>query len=349
SEEPFPKRAQHPLRRIPHKANNSKQGFLKEEIHEAHRYSDVGAFFCFVSTARPQAQTKPQIITFDVPGAGTGKGQGTNAIGVNALGSIVGWYIDQNNVSHGFLRYSNGSFATFDPPGSTSTITYALNWEGAIAGYYYDANNVIHGFLRYPNGDFTIFDAPGAGVAANQGTFPQFFSCLTTTGAITGFYLDANGVFHGFLRAHNGEITTFDPPGAGIGVAQGTLPFSINLGGAITGTYADTNTVLHGFLRAHNGEITTFDAPGAGTGVAQGTLGQANNPGGTIVGYYVDANNANHGFVRAPDGEIRTFDAPGAGAGANQGTYPETNNLEGAIAGYYIDANNVLHGFLRSR
>src|SRR5208337_3019999 len=334
SEEPFPKRAQHPLRRIPHKANNSKQGFLKEEIHEAHRYSDVGAFFCFVSTARPQAQTKPQIITFDVPGAGTGKGQGTNAIGVNALGSIVGWYIDQNNVSHGFLRYSNGSFATFDPPGSTSTITYALNWEGAIAGYYYDANNVIHGFLRtpngtittfdppgstgtfagninefgliagyyndagkvshgflrYPNGDFTIFDAPGAGVAANQGTFPQFFSCLTTTGAITGFYLDANGVFHGFLRAHNGEITTFDPPGAGIGVAQGTLPFSINLGGAITGTYADTNTVLHGFLRAHNGEITTFHAPGAGIGVAQGTLPFSINLGGAITGTYADTN-----------------------------------------------------------
>jgi hypothetical protein len=34
-------------------------------------------FFCFVSTAWPQAQTKPQIITFDAPAAGTGPGQGT--------------------------------------------------------------------------------------------------------------------------------------------------------------------------------------------------------------------------------------------------------------------------------
>ena len=44
-----------------------------------------------------------KIVTFSAPGAGTGAGQGTYAIGVNAEGSIVGYYIDENG---GTMRLS---------------------------------------------------------------------------------------------------------------------------------------------------------------------------------------------------------------------------------------------------
>ena len=63
------------------------------------------------------------------------------------------------------------------------------------------------------------------------------------------FYLDdPNFVFHGFLRASNGTLTTFDAPGAGTGLGEGTFPSSINPSGAITGIFSDPSVVLHGFL-----------------------------------------------------------------------------------------------------
>jgi hypothetical protein len=61
--------------------------------------------------------------------------------------------------------------------------------------------------------------------------------------------VDANSVSHGFLRAPDGAITTFDAPGAGTGAFQGTEPLGINSKGAISGSYIDANNVGHGFLR----------------------------------------------------------------------------------------------------
>ena len=43
------------------------------------------------------------ITTFDVPGAGTGPGQGTLPASNNPADGIVGTYIDANDVEHGFL------------------------------------------------------------------------------------------------------------------------------------------------------------------------------------------------------------------------------------------------------
>ena len=65
-----------------------------------------------------------KLITFDVPGAGTGAGQGTFAFslgGVAAIspsGAVTGPYRDASNVSHGFLRTPGGAIITFDAPGA---------------------------------------------------------------------------------------------------------------------------------------------------------------------------------------------------------------------------------------
>ena len=119
-------------------------------------------------------------------------------------------------------------------------------------------------------------------------------------------------MFHGYVRAPDGTFTTFDAPGAGTGLFQGTNPFSINPAGAIAGYTVDASNVTHGFLRARDGTITTYDVPGAGTGFFQGTFGLNINPAGVIAGDYVDESNAHHGFLRARDGTITTFDAPEA-------------------------------------
>jgi hypothetical protein len=60
-----------------------------------------------------------------------------------------------------------------------------------------DANNVYHGFLYTPGHPVLVFDVPGAGAGAFQGTEPL---TVSPSGVVTGYYIDANGVAHGFLR-----------------------------------------------------------------------------------------------------------------------------------------------------
>lgn len=204
------------------------------------------------------------------------------------------------------MRAPDGTFTRFDAPGAGTgalqgTIAGNINPAGAIAGNYWDSSNLSHGFLRRaPHGTFTTFDAPGAGTDPGQGTFTGWLACINPAMAIAGYYLDAGNVNHGFLRARDGTITTFDAPGAGTGAGQGTYPQNVNLAGVITGNYWDSSGMAHGFLRAPDGTFTTFDVPGAGAGSGQGTFPYSNNSPGGITGWYVDASGARHGFLRSP-------------------------------------------------
>src|SRR5262249_4194671 len=105
---------------------------------------------------------------------------------------------------------------------------------------------------------FITFDAPGAGTGPFQGTVPQSVDCMNPAGAIVGLTIDASSVFHGFVRAPNGTITTFDAPGAGTGAFQGTVVNGINPAGVTEGAYLDASNVNHGYVRAPNGTFTTF-------------------------------------------------------------------------------------------
>jgi len=145
-----------------------------------------------------------------------------------------------------------------------------------------------------------------------------------------------------------GTFTTFDVPGAGTGVLQGTGGVSINAAGDIAGIYIVAPNVAHGFVRAADGTITTFDAPNAGTGMNQGTFPISINTAGVIVGMYSNASNVYHGFVRAANGTITTVDAPGAATAGHNGTNVMGINMAGAIAGFYRDASAVYHGFMRA-
>jgi hypothetical protein len=95
------------------------------------------------------------ITKYDVPVAGTGSGQGTMGSCTNPGGTIVGNYVDSNNVNHSYVRTPEGTISTFDAPGAGTgpgqgTVAVSNNPANAITGYYIDANNVFHGFLRIP-------------------------------------------------------------------------------------------------------------------------------------------------------------------------------------------------------
>lgn len=285
-----------------------------------------------------------QITSFDAPGAGLGHGldQGTVATSINDWGAVAGQFQDSSYVFHGFVRYPNGAFTTFDAPGAGTgafqgTLGESINPAGEIAGYYIDGNNVSHGFLRRLDGVITNFDAPDAGTGPDQGTFTGEKS-INPHGEVDGSFTDQNNVSHGFVRTADGTFTTIDPPDAQLTIAGGIDP-----AGVITGYYLDASSVYHGFLRSRDGTFTTFEAPGA----VVGTLAFSLNSEQAITGIYIDGSSVLHGFLRHPWGAITTFDAPGAGNLAGEGTRPEFIDAAGVITGFYFDENGVSHGFLR--
>jgi hypothetical protein len=182
---------------------------------------------------------------------------------------------------------------------------------------------------------FITFDAPGE----NQ-TIPEG---INSAGAITGNTSFNSAYQHGFVRAPDGTITTFDAPGAGI---AGTYSISINSAGEITGWFFDANFVGHGFLRDPKGTITVLDAPGAGTHpFPQGTYAVSINDGGTIAGLFSDSQSMAHGFFRSREGKFTTFDvAPEVG----NFTAAASINSAGAITGIFSGKNGVSGGFVRS-
>jgi hypothetical protein len=206
--------------------------------------------------------------------------------------------------------------------------------------------------LRNRTGAFTTFDVPGGPLS----TIPV---ALNLEGSVVGSVLDANSVWHGFVRGSDGSFTTIDGPSACNSTwfdnCAGTGALSINAFGEISGSYSDNNVVFHGLVLSPKGVLTTLDAPGAGTTSGQGTscpdCSAPLNQFGVIAGYYTDGSDVVHGFLRSPAGKITTFDAP-AGAGSQGfGCWQECPlglNDSGEVTGVYADASGVYHGFLRS-
>jgi hypothetical protein len=62
-------------------------------------------------------------------------------------GAITRNYLDAILVAHGFLLARDGTFTTFDPPGSLSTNPAAINLVGTIVESYHDASFLEHDFL----------------------------------------------------------------------------------------------------------------------------------------------------------------------------------------------------------
>jgi hypothetical protein len=80
----------------------------------------------------------------------------TAAYGINAPGSVTGFYEDSSGIEHGFVRTSNGTITSFDVSGSTGTSGIGINTAGAITGFYED-DNLQYGFVRAPSGTIVTF------------------------------------------------------------------------------------------------------------------------------------------------------------------------------------------------
>jgi hypothetical protein len=75
----------------------------------------------------------------------------------------------------------------------------AVNDQGIAVGYYGDSTMSQHGFLyNTKTGAYTFLDDPSEAFN-NSGVEVTQITGITNSGEITGFYSDANGVFHGFV------------------------------------------------------------------------------------------------------------------------------------------------------
>lgn len=269
------------------------------------------------------------------------------------------------------------TIATFDPPGFVQSIRIGgINAAGIVAGTYLDTADVAHGFIRPSDGTFQTIDLPQADKESEGGTF---LTGIDDAGTVVGSYKDQDRLhfaFHGFVRAADGSVTTFDFRKTNLKNNIQTLPNCINKSGAVAGGYAIRannfagwsygsfgrlpggarfliggnvvamnnartiigNTMQHGFLRTAAGLGTQFDPDGS-----HDTEPKSINSAGTITGNFRDRLSTLHGFIRGVDGTISTFDSQGS-----LDTEPTAINDKGWITGLAEYAKQISHGFMRT-
>jgi hypothetical protein len=84
------------------------------------------------------------------------------------------------------------------------------------------------------------FDVPGAA--------STIVASINAGRDVAGYFTDAGGVAHGFLRNAHGRFRTFDAPGAALQQGRGTFVSAINDDGTITGETWDAQFVAHGYV-----------------------------------------------------------------------------------------------------
>ena len=219
----------------------------------------------------------------------------------------------------------DGVFTTYDFPGSVNTFFYALDNTGKAAGHYKDIDGLYHGVILQ-DGKLTKYDFPGAAethvygisdetgalsgnIVDGAGTTHAFSGELTITfpgavntygdfvnaaGAVVGSYIDADGMFHGFIRNPDGSFATIDLP---------TMP---NLNFLFVNTITDfgvvgfrakaANDILRSYILMPDGTLYEVRIPGSVITVVRNV-----NQDGSIVGYYDLADGRRLGFLGRPN------------------------------------------------
>jgi probable HAF family extracellular repeat protein len=113
---------------------------------------------------------------------------------------------------------------------------------------------------------------------------------INNSGNVSGFFVDAHGVNHGFvLIGGHFEILNFP-------ASTGTQAFGLNNKGQVVGAYTDSANNTHGFVfTVRTKMFQSIDDPdGIGTTVVNGI-----NDKGFLVGFFGTAP-VNSGFVAIP-------------------------------------------------
>jgi uncharacterized membrane protein len=168
----------------------------------------------------------------------------TIATGINNLGHVAGGYgtgdlpVSQT-VGHGYV-FANGDFTILEFPGALGTAAHSLNDAGDVVGYYsfdtaiphvVDKTKTVHGFV-YRHGEWEEIDYPGAATTYALG--------INDHGDVVGFYFEANGASHAFVKTARGYFAVDFP-------TSWTQAYGINDLGQIVGRFYEAG-VSKGFV-----------------------------------------------------------------------------------------------------
>jgi hypothetical protein len=198
--------------------------------------------------------------------------------------------------------------------------------------------------LRKSDGEIVTFDAPNVGYGTQSGVFFGLGTSPTginNRGDIVGYYTDANGAYHGFVRSARGKFRIIDDPSS-TSAPSATIAQAINDWGTVVGFWFDSNLNSHGFVHQVDGSFATVDPLGDLFAECYHI-----NDLGEVAGDWVDAATFTwHGMLLHSEGKLVTFDAPNGG-NDTFGGLGQALNLWGNFAGTYADANYGVHGYVR--
>jgi hypothetical protein len=162
-----------------------------------------------------------------------GPGKIYEILGLNAIGSTVGFYTDRHGIEHAF-----GPNGKVRPPGAVDVVAAGINAREDIAGYLTTSGGSTEGFF-FRNGAYSEFLYPGSAKTEAFG--------INRRDEIVGSYIDASGATHGFILRHpagNPRWQSFDEPNAaGLTILRG-----LNDHGDLVGSYLDGAGHTNGFL-----------------------------------------------------------------------------------------------------
>ena len=214
----------------------------------------------------------------------------------------------------------NGIFNTYDFPGSQGTYFYALGNDGTAAGHYQDSDGLYHGVIL-ENGELRRYDFPGA-------VQTEIYGLSDATGALTGNFIDADGVRRGF----SGD-TIVERPGA-----SATYADFVSFVGNVVGSYVDTEGVYHAYMRSPVGRFLSIDLPNA-TNLEYFFLHGLNNA-RAVVGRAKAVDDVPRTYVGSPL-NLKELHFPGSVS-----TEGWNINQDGSVVGHYDSADGRRHGFV---
>ena len=214
-------------------------------------------------------------MTYDFPGS-----QKTHFYALGNNGNAAGHYMDSEGRHRGVVL-ENGEMRQYDFPDSVQTEIYGISdATGALTGNFTDASGVRRGFSGAE-----IIEFPGA-----SETYADF---VNSSGGMVGSYVDAEGVYHPYVRTPNGRFTSIDLPRAAF--LEYFFVHGINDARVVVARTKPIDDVPQTYVGTFQEGLKEFKVPGSVS-----TEGWNINQDGSIVGYYDSEDGRRHGFIAKP-------------------------------------------------